>query len=304
MNETDLISYCLYILDIVDERCSYLSRSTRIVVDSFDGRRTDGDNARRSPRPSAAEPGAVRSDGPLAPEGFDTGRTDADGNTFVSPGRIGVMDTTATVSSVETVGRDTYALRFDAPDGFAAEPGQFVKLGTEIDGESVARFYTLSSPTVGDSFEVTVGIDPDEGGEFSAFLADAEAGTEMTLSGPFGDQHYDGEPRAVVIAGGPGVGPAVAIAERPLDDGAEAAVVYRDDDVSHADRLDRLEERGAAIRLLDADEPLDDAVAEALTGSEGETVFVYGFADLVADAEAAIEAAGGDADAAKVENFG
>jgi len=104
-------------------------------------------------------------------------------------------------------------LRFDAPDGFAAEPGQFVKLGTEIDGESVARFYTLSSPTIDDTFEVTVGIDTDEGGEFSAFLADAEAGTEMTLSGPFGgDQHYDGEPRAVVIAGGPGVGPAVAIA--------------------------------------------------------------------------------------------
>jgi len=122
------------------------------------------------------------------------------------------MDTTATVSAVETVGRDTYALRFDAPDGFAAEPGQFVKLGTEIDGESVARFYTLSSPTIDDTFEVTVGIDTDEGGEFSAFLADAEAGTEMTLSGPFGDQHYDGEPRAVVIAGGPGVGPAVAIA--------------------------------------------------------------------------------------------
>lgn len=214
------------------------------------------------------------------------------------------MDTTATVSAVETVGRNTYALRFRSPEGFAAEPGQFVKLGTEIDGESVARFYTLSSPTVDDTFEVTVGIDPEEGGDFSAFLSDAEAGTEMTLSGPFGDQHYDDEPRAVVIAGGPGVGPAVAIAERALDEGAEAAIVYRDDDVSHADRLDRLEERGATIRVLDADAELDDAVADALTDAKGETVFVYGFADLVADAEAAIEAAGGDADAAKVENFG
>jgi ferredoxin-NADP reductase len=235
---------------------------------------------------------------------FDTGSTDADGNTFVCADRIGRMDTTATVSAVESVGRDTYALRFDAPEGFAAEPGQFVKLGTEIDGESVSRFYTVSSPIVGDTFEVTVGIDSAEGGDFSAFLADAEAGTEMTLSGPFGDQYYDGEARAVVIAGGPGVGPAVAIAERALDDGAEAAVVYRDDDVSHADRLDRLKKRGAAIHLLDADEALDDAVAEALTGTEGETAFVYGFADLVADAEAAIEAGGGDADAAKVENFG
>ncbi|AZQ13972.1 FAD-dependent oxidoreductase [Halorubrum sp. PV6] len=214
------------------------------------------------------------------------------------------MDTTATVSAVETVGPDTYALSFDAPDGFDAEPGQFVKLGTEIDGESVARFYTLSSPTVEDSFEVTVGIDPDEGGEFSAFLAGAEAGTEMTLSGPFGDQHYDGEARAVIVAGGPGVGPAVAIAERALDEGGEAAIVYRDDDVSHADRLDRLAERGVAVHRLDAADELDAAVAESTTGGDGETVFVYGFADLVADAEAAIEAAGGDADAAKVENFG
>ena len=214
------------------------------------------------------------------------------------------MDTTATIDAVETVGRDTYALRFHAPDGFTAEPGQFVKLGTEINGEHVARFYTLSSPTVGDTFEVTVGIDPEEGGEFSAFLADADAGTEMTLAGPFGDQHYAGESRAVVVAGGPGVGPAVAIAERALDEGAEAAIVYRDDDVSHETRLDDLAARGATIHLLDADDTLDGAVAEVLTGGNGETVFVYGFADLVADAEAAIEAAGGDADAAKVENFG
>ncbi len=60
--------------------------------------------------------------------------------------------------------------------------------------------------------------------------------SEMTLSGPYGDQHYDGEARAVVIAGGPGVGPAVAIAERAIDEDAEAAVVYRDDDAAHADR--------------------------------------------------------------------
>ncbi|SNR28515.1 Ferredoxin-NADP reductase [Halorubrum ezzemoulense] len=232
------------------------------------------------------------------------GRTDGDGKAFVSAPPIRRMDTTATVESVEPVGSDTYALRFRAPEGFAAEPGQFVKLGTEIGGESVARFYTLSSPRVGETFEVTVGIDPDEGGEFSAFLSGAEAGTEMTLSGPFGDQHYDGEPRAVVIAGGPGVGPAVAIAERALDEDAEAAVVYRDDDVAHADRIDALRERGAAVRLLDGDAPLTDAVADVLTGADGGTVFVYGFADLVADAEAAIEAAGGDADAAKVENFG
>ncbi|WP_460561222.1 FAD-dependent oxidoreductase [Halorubrum pallidum] len=214
------------------------------------------------------------------------------------------METTVTVSAVETVGRNTYALRFHAPDDFAAEPGQFVKLGTEIDGESIARFYTLSSPTVGDSFEVTVGIDPDDGGDFSAFLANAAAGTEMTLSGPYGDQHYAGESRAVVVAGGPGVGPAVAIAERALDDGGEAAIVYRDDDVAHADRIERLTDRGATVHLLDADADLRDALEDVVTGGAGEAIFVYGFADLVDDATAAIEAVGGDADAAKIENFG
>ena len=214
------------------------------------------------------------------------------------------MDATATVTAVDTVGQNTYAIRFRSPDGFTAEPGQFVKLGTEIDGESVARFYTLSSPTITDTFEVTVGIDPEESGPFSAFLAEIEPGTEMTLSGPFGDQHYDGEPRVIVIAGGPGVGPAVAIAERALADGGDAAIVYRDTAVSHADRLDDLQSRGATVHLLEAAESLDSAVADVVGVADDEAVFVYGFADLVSDARAAIDAAGGDADAANVENFG
>ncbi|SMO75427.1 FAD-dependent oxidoreductase [Halorubrum cibi] len=214
------------------------------------------------------------------------------------------MDATVAVTAVEEVGSDTYAIRFDTPDGFAAEPGQFVKLGTEIDGEAVARFYTLSSPTTEGTFEVTVGIDVEEGGEFSRFLADIEPGVEMSLSGPFGDQHYDGEGRVVVLAGGPGIGPAVAIARRAIDDGGAAAVVYRDDDPAHEARLDDLRGRGASIAVLDGDDDLSAAVAEAVTGAADEAVFVYGFAGFVDDARDAIEAAGGDADGAKVENFG
>ncbi len=214
------------------------------------------------------------------------------------------MDATVTVTDVEDVGPDTYAIRFDTPEGFAAEPGQFVKLGTEIGGETVGRFYTLSSPTTDGEFEVTVEIDPEEGGDFSAFLANVEPGVEMSLSGPFGDQHYDGESRVVVLAGGPGVGPAVAIAERALADGGAAAVVYRDDAPAHGARLGALRERGATVYLLDETTDLAGPVADVLTGADGEGVFVYGFDDFVTDAKAAISAAIGDADAAKVENFG
>ncbi|GAB6878973.1 ferredoxin--NADP reductase [Halorubrum gandharaense] len=214
------------------------------------------------------------------------------------------MDATVTVTAVEEVGPDTYAIRFSTPEGFAAEPGQFVKLGTELDGESVARFYTLSSPSTTGTFEVTVGIDLEEGGEFSQFLADLEPGTEMDLSGPYGDDHYAGEERAVVLAGGPGIGAAVAIAEAAIESGNEAALVYRDDEPAHEARIGALRENGVVVHLLAGNADLTEPVADVLTGATGEAAFVYGFADFVADAEAAIEAAGGDADAAKVENFG
>lgn len=214
------------------------------------------------------------------------------------------MDATVTVTAVEDVGPDTYAIRFDTPQGFSAEPGQFVKLGTEIDDELVQRFYTLSSPTTTGTFEVTVAIDPDEGGEFSAFLAGVEPGTEMEMAGPYGKDHYEGEDRVVVLAGGPGVGPAVAIAERAIEEGGEAAIVYRDDEPAHEARIGALREQGVTVHLLGEGDALTEPVADVLTGGEGEGVFVYGFADFVEAAEDAIEAAGGDADAAKVENFG
>ncbi|EJN60533.1 FAD-dependent oxidoreductase [Halogranum rubrum] len=212
------------------------------------------------------------------------------------------MDATVTVTAAESVGSDTIAIEFDAPDGFAAEPGQFVKLSATIDGEGYARFYTLSSPTVEDTFEVTVGIDDEEAGPFSKFLADLGGGDEVEMSGPYGSDHYEGESRVVVLAGGPGVGPAVAIAERALDDGNEAAVVYKDDDPAHEERLSALEDDGATVVVTDGD--ITDAVADAVTGAEGEQVFVYGFAAFVDEAVEAIEDADGDVDGAKIENFG
>ena len=214
----------------------------------------------------------------------------------------GHMAATVTVTAVKSVGSDTIALEFDSPDGFDAEPGQFVKLSATIDGEGYARFYTLSSPTVEDTFEVTVGIDDEEAGPFSKFLANLSEGDDVEMSGPYGSDHYEGESRVVVLAGGPGVGPAVAIAERALDDGNEAAVVYKDDDPAHDDRLTALEEAEATVVVTDGD--ITDAVADAVTGAEGEQVFVYGFATFVDEAMEAIEAAGGDVDGAKVENFG
>lgn len=214
------------------------------------------------------------------------------------------MESTAAVTAVDEVGPSTVAVTLETPAGFDARPGQFVRLGADVDGESYARFYTLSSPDADGTFEVTVGIDPEEGGPFSRFLAELAPGDELTVAGPFGDAAYDGEARPVVLAGGPGIGAAVGIAERALAEGHDAAIVYRPDadGEAHGDRLATLGERGATIRVVDAGDPIADAVADVLAVPG--TAFVYGFRAFVDDALAAIEAAGGDPDAAKVESFG
>jgi 3-phenylpropionate/trans-cinnamate dioxygenase ferredoxin reductase subunit len=213
------------------------------------------------------------------------------------------MDPTETiVESVRDVGPDAIALTLETPDEFDAQPGQFLKLVFEIGEQTHPRFYTISSPRVGGTFETTVGIDPE--GDVSPRLTALESGDSITVAGPFGSAYYEADSRSVILAGGPGVGPAVGIAERALADGNEAAIVYRDDEPMHEERLDDLRERGAFVRVLGEDETLTDAASEAITCADGEQVFVYGFADFLSAATDAIGAAGGAPDEAKMENFG
>ena len=228
-----------------------------------------------------------------------------DGNWFVCERSTVRMDATVTVAAVEEVGPDTVSITFESPAGFEARPGQFLKLTGVVDGEEYSRFYTLSSPDVESTFETTVAIDPEEGGPFSEHLASLSSGDELEIEGPFGSDYYEDEPRVVVLAGGPGIGPAVGIAERATADGNEVAIVYRDATPAHRDRLDALRERGATVHLLKDDAAeLAPSVADVVTGADGEQVFVYGFADFLEEATAALEAAGADRGAAKIENFG
>lgn len=207
------------------------------------------------------------------------------------------------VTAVRDLGPDAVAIVLESPADFAAQPGQFVKLTFEVDEEEVSRFYTISSATTADGFELTIEIDPD--GELGPELAAVGEGDELLVAGPFGRDYYEGEDRVVVLAGGPGVGPAVGIAERAEADGGDAAVIYRDEAPLHQDRLAGLEDAGAFVAVLAPEQPLADAVGDAIaaTGSDAQ-LFVYGFADFIDEATGAIEAAGGDAAGAKIENFG
>ena len=101
------------------------------------------------------------------------------------------MDATqVTVREVTDVGPDTISMTFGTPEGFDADPGEFVLVRATVDGEELARHYTLSSPTVEDAFEITVGIDPD--GDLTPWLAEREPGDTLDVEGPFGNVTYEG----------------------------------------------------------------------------------------------------------------
>lgn len=210
------------------------------------------------------------------------------------------MDATQVqVRDAREVGADTVAIELETPDGFDADPGEFLLVRATVEGEEIARHYTLSSPRVGETFEITVGVDPE--GDLTPWLADREAGDELTIEGPFGTIAYQGDGDVLVLAGGPGVGPAVGIAERALGAGHDAAIVYLNDEPAHEGRLAALAAAGAAVHVVGDDEAFADGVA-AVAGTG--TPYVFGFKDFCEAALDALEAAGVDPDSAEVESFG
>lgn len=207
--------------------------------------------------------------------------------------------TEVTVRDVQEVGANTVAIELATPPDFEAEPGAFVLVRLEIGEEEIARHYTLSSPTVEDTFEITVGIDPD--GDLTPELAALEPGDTITVEGPFGNVTYEGEGDVMVLAGGPGVGPAVGIAERARNEGHAAAIVYLDDDHAHELRLSKLAEGGASVTLANDGSAFANAVTEV--ASVGQP-YVFGFKEFCEQALDALEDAGVDPDDALVESFG
>jgi len=205
------------------------------------------------------------------------------------------------IAGVRRVGPDTVALRVASPSGFDARPGQFVQVRATVDGDPVTRHYSVSSPDMGETFELTVGIDPE--GTLTPWLADLEPGDTVAVDGPFGRVYYEDEDRVVVLAAGPGIGAGVGVAEAAVSRGGDAALVYLTDSPVpvHEDRLSRLAAAGADVYVVSEHAAFEPAVAEAVGRGR---VFVYGFEPFVEAAGAAVRAAGVDPGTAKMENFG
>jgi ferredoxin-NADP reductase len=191
-----------------------------------------------------------------------------------------------TVDAVETVGERTVALELQTPPDFEAAPGQFLLVRTTIDGVEEAGYYTLSSPDTEGTMEITVEYVPD--GTVAPWLADRTPGDAIEIEGPFGEVRYTGGGAVVVLAEGPGIGPAIGIAERAREHGHDATVVFAGSEPPHGDRFDALAADGASVHLVDSLAEASD-VLQSVTDA---TVYVFGFESFVRDAKSTAEAAG------------
>lgn len=137
---------------------------------------------------------------------------------------------------VSRIDRDTpeaIAIAFElTPDHrkqFAFQPGQYLTLSADIDGEEIRRSYSICSTP--DEGELRVGVKHVEGGRFSSFLHEKlKTGDTVRVMPPEGrftpkagdDHDY------LLIAAGSGITPMLSIAETVLrnEPGSSITLVY------------------------------------------------------------------------------
>lgn len=131
---------------------------------------------------------------------------------------------------VQDITHDVKTFLFEAaqPALFQHEPGQFVTLQLQIDGRSVSRCYTISTPpTRPHLLGITVKRQP--GGLVSNWLHDTMApGHRISADGPFGVFTIARHPSAkyLFLSGGSGITPVMSMTRTLYDLGSDADIVF------------------------------------------------------------------------------
>jgi nitric oxide dioxygenase len=157
----------------------------------------------------------------------------------------------------------------DGAPVMAHKPGQYLTFWLEIPGHApVKRNYSISCAPNGESYRISVKREPH--GLASNWLHDAAGpGTVLKVSAPAGEFFLDGRPErpVVLLSGGVGLTPMVAMLEALVAQGSDVPVHYihgTHDRQTHAMRAHVRTQaaRGKAVRVTDFHQtPLADEVA-------------------------------------------
>jgi ferredoxin-NADP reductase/ferredoxin len=198
-----------------------------------------------------------------------------------------IGDVTATVTAVTALTDEIVLVTLAASAQFTWAPGQYV----DVHAAGVRRSFSIANlPTPSPATPIELIVRRYPGGRLSSRLgSEITAGTEVRLTGPYGTLHLRRSERPIVmVAGGSGVGPILALLRQLAGEGrAGAAAMY------FAARepflLDELRGLGCEPTLFDR-----GSLAEVLRVDGDAEVYMCGPPGLLDDAEAVLTAAGVD----------
>jgi len=219
---------------------------------------------------------------------------------------------TSTVSGVRRPIPRTVQLRLDVRDRIDHLPGQhYVVRLTAEDGYTAQRSYSVASAPADPLVELC--IERLDDGEVSTYLADVvEPGDELEVRGPIGGWFvWDGESPALLLAGGYGVVPFVAMIRhaREIDRLDLLRIAVSSRTMAELPYADELLEAGALVVLTR--EARGIRPAGRLTAGEliplwepGQTGYVCGSTSFAESASRILVDLGFPADGIRVERFG
>ncbi|RDJ97519.1 hybrid-cluster NAD(P)-dependent oxidoreductase [Paraburkholderia lacunae] len=166
-------------------------------------------------------------------------------------------DDTLVCCQVRQETHDVKSFFFRAPSerAFVFEPGQFITLELEIDGEAVNRCYTISSPpTRPHTISITVKRVP--GGKVSNWLHDnLHAGMQVRVLGPAGEFTCARHParKFLFLSAGSGITPLMSMSRAHYELGEDSDIVFvhsarTPDDIIFARELDLIASNQANFR--------------------------------------------------------
>ncbi|WP_019631761.1 FAD-binding oxidoreductase [Actinomadura atramentaria] len=240
-----------------------------------------------------------------------------------TPGREAPAWRTATLVGDRCETPDVRTLLLDVPGWPGHLPGQHVDLRlTADDGYQATRSYSIAAPAAGERVELTVQRLPD--GEVSPYLVDDyPTGALIEMLGPVGGWFVwrGGDEPLLLVAGGAGVVPVMAMARAWRDTGSRAPLrllysLRSPDQLFYADELADLAERGAGVLLAYTretppghDRPAarlaaDDLAAHGFPPGDAPHCYVCGPTPFVEAVGAALTGLGHDGDRVRAERFG
>ena len=149
---------------------------------------------------------------------------------------------------------DVKSFRFERPQGFDFDPGQFFYITILIDGKKKSKHFSISSsPTERGFIELTKKITDHE---FSAALDKLQIGDWAYIDGPYGEFTFKGEyPKIGMITGGIGITPLLSILHYCTDTKIDSQITLlygnrSEETIAFREELSRLEQRNKSLKVL------------------------------------------------------